>query len=368
MLTTCGRPGASDSFLGSLALDQAPWGQAKWAVYSRAKRPRESTFIDWDEASRRIDHTGMRRISQRAILAPTILVMAFSASWDALAQPRSLTAALRALQNHYSQGSVTLFCGVRFRKIDGPELISGYEKFQVALGEAPPDTIVVGSEPVGTATPTFVWNRASTAVRYRLLLRGEDWRLTTPFRKVTSLCEGTECSMTIEKPMPNGVYRWWAQADHRSGVRLEHIYPVSRMMKSVCGDQSRQDCRRTNERFQAMEKDVHNIFPVSDLISNLRDGRDFGEVEGEVDRVRGCDFEVDEDRGIAEPPDARKGNVARVMLYMQLRHDLPLTSEESALFSKWSRDDKITNGEVRRNQQLTRIQRNRNSFVPLPPR
>jgi len=75
-----------------------------------------------------------------------------------------------------------------------------------------------------------------------------------------------------QKLYPNGGWTLYCgERFERRGreLNVEHIYPASWMAKHL-GCASRRECQRTNERFDRMEADLHNLYPVLATINNTR--------------------------------------------------------------------------------------------------
>lgn len=162
----------------------------------------------------------------------------------------------------------------------------------------------------------------------------------------------------------------------------EHLWPVSR---GIGLDDDGPDL-----------SDVHNIRPVSTLSDIVRGDSYFGECGVLVRDVTTCqqpaEGSADDtcicDRGsgsaIYTPPTSRKGEVARALLYMDLRYDgsedgtsdlrltdCPFQSEtDMAYLSQmitWHLEDPPSPEEITRNNQACqRWQGNRNPFVDYP--
>ena len=66
-----------------------------------------------------------------------------------------------------------------------------------------------------------------------------------------------------------------------------------------------------------------------------------------------------------EPPDHAKGNVARAVLYMHKQHNLPLVGTLE-MYQRWHRLDPADADEKARNDNIARIQGNRNTYIDNP--
>ncbi len=147
-------------------------------------------------------------------------------------------------------------------------------------------------------------------------------------------------------------------------IGIEHIYPTTWMMKQA-GCQSRMQCRENkNTRFIRMEADLHNMYPVSQSVITLRYGFRYGLVKGEDWRIDDCDLEWK--NGVVEPRPIARGNIARAMLYMYSRYDIPVDKKSLILFKMWNKNDPPSKQEEIRNDIIERLQGNRNPYIDRP--
>lgn len=145
-------------------------------------------------------------------------------------------------------------------------------------------------------------------------------------------------------------------------VNIEHVYPMGWVTKALsCG--TRKQCRRKTPRFNAIESDLHNLYPALRDINETRGSLAFAEIKGERWVSSRCDFEIDKRRRRVEPRQAVRGDIARSMLYMEWRHGLKLYKKQRALLLAWHRDDPPDAHERWRNDQIERLQGNRNPFI-----
>ena len=162
-----------------------------------------------------------------------------------------------------------------------------------------------------------------------------------------------------------GLYCGQKFAPHDRRMNIEHVFPMSWVGRDLkCGDRRR--CRATSARFNRIESDLHNLFPARKDLNELRRSYRYGYIKGERWVEPGCDFEVDERARVAEPRPAVHGDIARAMLYMELRHGLTLQTRTRELMLRWHRDDPPDADERLRNDRIERIQGNRNPYVDHP--
>ena len=153
--------------------------------------------------------------------------------------------------------------------------------------------------------------------------------------------------------------------EDKTGLNVEHIYPAS-WMAAFLGCGTRKQCRKTSERFNRMEADLHNLYPSRADINRARSNYRFAIIEGEEREFGECDFERDRSDKIAEPRPITRGNIARAIFYMHKEYGLPVDSRDIDLLKEWNRDDPPTCNEMRRNNIIEEIQGTRNRFIDHP--
>ncbi len=140
---------------------------------------------------------------------------------------------------------------------------------------------------------------------------------------------------------------------------------------------------------QHAHTDAHHLVAADKSVNADRADHDFGEADAPAglpdDECSEC--REDEARGIWEPPDALKGDVARMMFYMDVRYDgdasEPTATGDLALVNRttssgepnhglvcdligWHIADPVSERETRRQSVVFRWQGNRNPFIDRP--
>ncbi|MCG8378125.1 MAG: endonuclease [Proteobacteria bacterium] len=153
------------------------------------------------------------------------------------------------------------------------------------------------------------------------------------------------------------------QSDGRYFV-IEHIYPVSWMLKHMkCN--SRRQCRLSDKsRYTKMEADMHNLYPVWQEVDVIRRDTIYGMVEGEDWRYENCDFE--RRSGVTEPRPIARGNIARAIFYMHSQYGVPIDNKMLQSLKGWNRDDPPSKQEMLRNNLIEELQGNRNPYIDNP--
>jgi deoxyribonuclease-1 len=128
-------------------------------------------------------------------------------------------------------------------------------------------------------------------------------------------------------------------ANRAGRVEWEHIVPASLVPARhfdcwVLGN--REKCEREDPRAQAMIFDLHNLAPSIGQVNALRfNDRYVENLPDETSDFGNCPIE--DKKGAFEPPDCLKGDVARIWLYMSLRHGVVIPPDERDMFSSGQR-------------------------------
>jgi len=160
---------------------------------------------------------------------------------------------------------------------------------------------------------------------------------------------------------------------NRTGLNVEHVYAAS-WMKETAGcpsNRSRSWCRDHSDRFNLMEADLHNLFPALAETNQARSNYIFS-IIGSDDDTRsyshprapgGCDFEVDSENDLVEPPTVSRGEVARAVFYMHHEYGVPIDTEMGQLLLDWNSIDTPSDNERWRNNKIEELQGTRNPFI-----
>lgn len=138
-------------------------------------------------------------------------------------------------------------------------------------------------------------------------------------------------------------------------INIEHTWPQSRFG----GD---------DRSFQ--KSDLHHLFPTDSQANSTRGSYRFGEVRNDRQKVK-CRASyfgdaTDGTQNVFEPPQDHKGNVARALFYFSTRYGLKIDPSEEAYLRQWSKEDPIDQVEIQRNDEIFKLQNNRNPFIDVP--
>ena len=141
------------------------------------------------------------------------------------------------------------------------------------------------------------------------------------------------------------------------GFNCEHLWPRAWMSGK----------RSARRRMQ--EADLHNLYPSEMKVNSRRGHLPFGEViQNRYEKAAPSAIGLDA-RGIevVEVRDEYKGDVARTIMYMAARWNLPLyRKQEIKVLLEWSRHDAPSAVERRRDTIIAEAQGNANPLVSCP--
>lgn len=122
-------------------------------------------------------------------------------------------------------------------------------------------------------------------------------------------------------------------------------------------------CKQSDPLYNIMLYDLHNRLPVTPKLQKILSKTKFDTVQNRFDCEIFCGIYYDKTQKILEVPDARKGEIARIHLYMSEAYSLPMSQSEKLLYTQWHNAFPPSMWEQKKNIQIAKIQGNRNPFV-----
>ena len=160
-----------------------------------------------------------------------------------------------------------------------------------------------------------------------------------------------------------------SQAKYKNAITVldwEHVVPASltpaRQMDCWVNG-SRSQCERTSREARNIIFDLHNLVPSVGQANRIRSDSRYGIIEGEERQLGLCDFEWS--KAVVEPSEGIRGDLARVWLYMNYKHDVAISEDEYLMFLKWSINDPPNEWEFTRNARIKELQGNSSVFVDM---
>ena len=118
------------------------------------------------------------------------------------------------------------------------------------------------------------------------------------------------------------------------------------------------------------KSDLHHLYPTDSQMNSTRGHVIFGRVdsEGQHTKCAASKIGVGSAGGVTifEPPNNHKGHVARSLFYFSLRYDMPITAAEEVVLKIWNKSFPVDQEEKSRNDEIFKIQKNRNPFIDHP--
>lgn len=141
-------------------------------------------------------------------------------------------------------------------------------------------------------------------------------------------------------------------------ANVEHTWPQSHFTHSF-----------PNE---VQKSDLHHLFPTDSRANSTRGNFDFADVTANMNLGADCPASKSGPSVIAggnnyfEPPTDHKGNVARAIFYFSIRYKISIPANEEQYLRRWNEIDPVDQAEMDRNNQIEKIQGNRNPFIDYP--
>jgi deoxyribonuclease-1 len=117
------------------------------------------------------------------------------------------------------------------------------------------------------------------------------------------------------------------------------------------------------------KSDLHHLFPSDPQLNSVRGNNDFGTVVKELDTLKCSQSKIGlnaQGTRVFEPPSAHKGNVARALFYFSVRYNMPINSVQEEVLKAWNIEDPVDADEMSRNDEIEKLQGNRNPFIDQP--
>ncbi|MBY0386150.1 endonuclease [bacterium] len=137
-------------------------------------------------------------------------------------------------------------------------------------------------------------------------------------------------------------------------VNAEHTWPQSFFSKKFPKD--------------LQKSDLHILLPELTEVNSQRNNHPFGEVKTFKNSLcSGTALGKDQNnKTVFEPHDAVKGNVARALFYFSVRYKMSIDPSQETVLRKWHEMDPVDSDEDLHNEQVFKIQKNRNPFIDNP--
>ncbi len=163
------------------------------------------------------------------------------------------------------------------------------------------------------------------------------------------------------------------------GPILKDVYCHREISALIVGDPKDINCEHTwpQSKFtrafenELQKSDMHHLFPTDSRANSTRGNFDFAEVSSNKNLVN-CTASksgasvTSGGNNYFEPPMEHKGNVARALFYFAVRYKMTMNPAQEAFLRKWNDQDPVDDAEMERNNQIEKLQGDRNPFIDFP--
>jgi len=118
---------------------------------------------------------------------------------------------------------------------------------------------------------------------------------------------------------------------------------------------------RDSDQYNVIASDLHNIVPAHSRFDMKRTNTIFGDIDAS-NKANKCG--IKRKLQVIEPPAHLKGDIARVIFYMNSKHQLPMLGNRSVL-EEWAEQDPPSEEEKARDIEIESLQNNNNPYVQL---
>jgi len=154
-----------------------------------------------------------------------------------------------------------------------------------------------------------------------------------------------------------------------SRIEWEHVVPASHMgsQRQCWQEGGRKNCSGNDPLFDMMEGDLNNLVPAVGEVNGDRGNMSYGMWTNAIDPVYGrCESIPDFKNKRFQPRKEVRGRAARISLYMHIRYDLKISSQDKKLWCAWAKSYPVDAWEKERNARIVRWQGEGNAFVAEP--
>jgi len=186
---------------------------------------------------------------------------------------------------------------------------------------------------------------------------------------ISGALDAKACGYRPRDPAKTGDHVVWKQvipmrraAKHLDCWRGGHSSCVDSKGKKITG---RKCCSKpdVSDEYQRLRSDLFNLIPVEEALIKEIGRCDVGLLEGEDRPYGACDIEADLEKKVFEPPESKRGDVARVYLYLADTYGMKLKSRQRDMLLGWHKADPPDAWEKELNQRIKKIQNNGNPYI-----
>ncbi len=182
--------------------------------------------------------------------------------------------------------------------------------------------------------------------RHQYLLKADEDKENK--NNIILIYNGKSVDKTDKDNLPQNDSNWF---------NTEHVVPQSFLEKTFNEKKSKKKLCNDKPLYRAIG-DLHHLRYCNAKINGNRGNLPFAEGKGDCGRIN---------KKWWYPGDEWKGDVARMVFYINLKYGVSLEMVGSKeLFLKWNIEDPVSNFEKQRNNEIQKAQENRNPFIDNP--
>ena len=177
---------------------------------------------------------------------------------------------------------------------------------------------------------------------------------TITWKEKKGIPDLTECNYNIRK-----------QETRANRIEWEHVVPAWQFGHQLqCWQEGgRKNCKKNSAEFRAAEADLHNLVPAIGEINGDRSNYLFSEWNGVPQQYGQCQVVVDFKKRKVQPPQEKKGAIARIYLYMHQAYGMEFSTKQRKLMKTWDKRTPPDAWECERDRRIKEARGNHNSFV-----
>lgn len=115
----------------------------------------------------------------------------------------------------------------------------------------------------------------------------------------------------------------------------------------------RKCCNKVSKKYRIMQADMMNLVPAVGELNADRSNFRYGADEPKVGQYGSVPFQVDFKRKRAYIQASKRGDVARIYLYMAKRYGIKLSKQERKMMEAWSKADPLDKWEKEKAQRIS---------------
>jgi len=122
-------------------------------------------------------------------------------------------------------------------------------------------------------------------------------------------------------------------------------------------------CKQSDPLYNIMTHDLHNRLPITPQLQKILNKVKFDALQEKFGSETFCNIYYDPKQQILDIPNTKKGEIARIHLYMSDTYNLNMSQSERLLYTQWHNSYPPSKWEKQKNIRIEAIQGNRNPFI-----